>query len=148
MSQPSFLKEFFTSYLSFFARQNPVPVAGKGAIVIMESSEDNPLYHVVREDSMSTKLTPQQLAVVENCGGDLLVSAAADSGKTKVLVEKLMREICVNKRNIIDFIIITYTQKAASELRMKIRPEIAARLAENPGDKQREAKELRCAWMI
>lgn len=92
---------------------------------------------------MSTKLTPQQLAVVENCGGDLLVSAAADSGKTKVLVEKLMREICVNKRNIIDFIIISYTQKAASELRMKIRPEIAARLAENPGDKQRKAKELR-----
>lgn len=84
---------------------------------------------------MSTKLTPQQLAVVENCGGDLLVSAAAGSGKTKVLVEKLMREICDNKRNITDFIIITYTQKAASELRMKIRSEIAARLAENPGDK-------------
>ena len=34
-------------------------------------------------------LTPQQQAVVENRGGSLLVSAAAGSGKTKVLVDRL-----------------------------------------------------------
>ena len=39
------------------------------------------------------KLTPQQRAVVENRGGSLLVSAAAGSGKTKVLVERLFRYV-------------------------------------------------------
>ena len=37
------------------------------------------------------KLTEQQQAAVENRGGSLLVSAAAGSGKTKVLVERLFR---------------------------------------------------------
>ena len=35
------------------------------------------------------KLTEQQQAAVENRGGSLLVSAAAGSGKTKVLVEPI-----------------------------------------------------------
>ena len=38
-------------------------------------------------------LTPQQQAVVENRGGSLLVSAAAGSGKTKVLVDRLFRYV-------------------------------------------------------
>ena len=39
------------------------------------------------------RLTPEQRAVVENRGGSLLVSAAAGSGKTKVLVERLFRYV-------------------------------------------------------
>lgn len=39
------------------------------------------------------KLTEQQQAAVENRGGSLLVSAAAGSGKTKVLVERLFRYV-------------------------------------------------------
>ena len=38
-------------------------------------------------------LTPQQQAVVENRGGSLLVSAAAGSGKTRVLVERLLARV-------------------------------------------------------
>ena len=62
-------------------------------------------------------LTPQQRAVVENRGGSLLVSAAAGSGKTKVLVERLFRCVTEEHCNVDDFLIITYTKAAAAELR-------------------------------
>ena len=42
---------------------------------------------------MSIQLTDSQRAVVEDQGGSLLVSAAAGSGKTKVLVERLFRRV-------------------------------------------------------
>ncbi len=81
-----------------------------------------------------TELTREQRAVVEHHGGALLVSAAAGSGKTKVLVDRLLRQICdVNSPcNIDDFLIITYTKAAAAELRVKIAGEIRKRLAEDP----------------
>ena len=77
-------------------------------------------------------LTPQQQAVVENRGGSLLVSAAAGSGKTKVLVDRLFRYILEDHCNVDDFLIITYTKAAAAELRSKIASELAKRVAEQP----------------
>ena len=79
-------------------------------------------------------LTPQQQAVVENRGGSLLVSAAAGSGKTKVLVERLFRYLTEEHCNVDDFLIITYTKAAAAELRSKIAAELGKRLAQTPGD--------------
>lgn len=80
------------------------------------------------------KLTRAQQAVVENRGGALLVSAAAGSGKTKVLVDRLLSyvEDPIAPANIDDFLIITYTKAAASELRGKISAEISKRLASKP----------------
>ncbi len=80
------------------------------------------------------QLTPAQQAVVENRGGGLLVSAAAGSGKTKVLVERLFRYVTEENCNVDDFLIITYTKAAAAELRNKVAEELSARLAERPGD--------------
>ena len=77
-------------------------------------------------------LTPQQQAVVENRGGSLLVSAAAGSGKTKVLVDRLFRYITEDHCNVDDFLIITYTKAAAAELRSKIASELSKRMAEQP----------------
>ena len=74
-------------------------------------------------------LTPQQQAVVENRGGSLLVSAAAGSGKTKVLVDRLFRYITEDHCNVDDFLIITYTKAAAAELRSKIASELSKRMA-------------------
>lgn len=82
----------------------------------------------------SLTLTPQQQAVVENRGGSLLVSAAAGSGKTKVLVERLFRYVTEEHCNVDDFLIITYTKAAAAELRSKIAAELGKRLAQTPGD--------------
>jgi ATP-dependent helicase/nuclease subunit A len=80
------------------------------------------------------KLTDQQRAAVEDRGGTLLVSAAAGSGKTKVLVERLFRYVTEERRNLDDFLIITYTRAAAAELRSKIAAELNKRLGEDPGD--------------
>lgn len=80
------------------------------------------------------QLTPAQEAAVTDRDGALLVSAAAGSGKTKVLVDRLMAQICdpVRPRNINDYLIITYTKAAASELRAKISGELGKRLALDP----------------
>ena len=55
------------------------------------------------------RLTAAQQAVVENRGGTLLVSAAAGSGKTKVLVDRLLSRILDEQdpKNIDDFLMIT-----------------------------------------
>lgn len=80
------------------------------------------------------KLTQSQQAVVDDRGGALLVSAAAGSGKTKVLVDRLMARICdpVSPCNLDDFLVITYTKAAAAELRVKITQALSKRLSEDP----------------
>lgn len=93
---------------------------------------------------MAEKLTKEQSAAIYDRGGRLLVSAAAGSGKTKVLVDRLMCYIMgtdesgnqVEKpANIDDFLIITYTKAAASELRVKIGTKLSEVIASNPEDK-------------
>ncbi len=83
---------------------------------------------------MAEKLTPQQAQAVHDRGGKLLVSAAAGSGKTKVLVDRLL---CYIKdehdpANLDDFLIITYTKAAASELRGKIGAKLSEQIAAEP----------------
>ena len=86
---------------------------------------------------MADKLTPQQEQAVFDRGGKLLVSAAAGSGKTKVLVDRLLTYLTdsVNPANLDEFLIITYTKAAASELRGKIAAKLTERIAENPSNK-------------
>ena len=79
-------------------------------------------------------LTPQQQAAVENRGGSLLVSAAAGSGKTRVLVDRLFRYVTEERHNVDDFLIITYTRAAAAELRGKIAAELSRRMGEDPSN--------------
>ena len=78
---------------------------------------------------MAEKLTPQQAQAVHNRGGKLLVSAAAGSGKTKVLVDRLMTYLTDEREpaNLDDFLIITYTKAAAAELRGKIAAKLSQR---------------------
>lgn len=78
------------------------------------------------------KLTEQQKAVVENRGGDLLVSAAAGAGKTEVLAERLMSAVVGEKKDIHRFLIITYTRDAAAQLRAKITNKLSEALAADP----------------
>jgi len=79
-------------------------------------------------------LTIEQRAVVENRGGALLVSAAAGSGKTRVLVERLLAYVEQEGRDIDEFLVITFTNAAAAELRGRIAQELSKRLAADPGN--------------
>ena len=58
---------------------------------------------------MADKLTREQQMAVDDRGGKLLVSAAAGSGKTKVLVDRLMKylEDPIAPANLDEFLIIT-----------------------------------------
>ena len=95
---------------------------------------------------MAEKLTPQQEAAVKNRGGKLLVSAAAGSGKTKVLVDRLRSYLLdpVDPADLDEFLIITYTKAAAAELRGKIAAKLSERMAEQPENRhlQRQMQRL------
>ena len=86
---------------------------------------------------MADTLTPQQKEAVINRGGNLLVSAAAGSGKTKVLVDRLMSYLKdpVNPANLDDFLLITYTKAASAELRGKIAAKLSEKIAEEPDNR-------------
>ena len=83
---------------------------------------------------MAVQRTPEQEAVVKNRGGGLLVSAAAGSGKTRVLVERLLDRVVTEGKNVDEFLIITFTRAAAEELRGRIAGELAQALAQQPED--------------
>ncbi len=86
---------------------------------------------------MAEKLTKEQKMAVTDRGGKLLVSAAAGSGKTKVLVDRLLSYLMdpVAPANLDEFLIITYTKAAASELRGKIASKLSEKMTEAPDNK-------------
>jgi ATP-dependent helicase/nuclease subunit A len=68
----------------------------------------------------------QQLAAV-GARGEVFVSAGAGTGKTRVLVERFVRAVCDEGLDVQSVLVITYTRKAAAELRARIRSELGAR---------------------
>ena len=83
---------------------------------------------------MAEKLTNEQQSAVDSRERSLLVSAAAGSGNTKVLVERLFSYVEREGANLDDFLIITYTRAAASELRGKIAKALTERMERDPGN--------------
>ncbi len=82
------------------------------------------------------KWTKDQQTVIENRGGALLVSAAAGSGKTAVLVERVIRRI-MDENDPIDidrFLLVTFTNAAAAEMRSRISAALNESAAANPND--------------
>ncbi|MGN0167013.1 MAG: helicase-exonuclease AddAB subunit AddA [Acetatifactor sp.] len=92
---------------------------------------------------MAVKFTPEQQKVIDLQGCNILVSAAAGSGKTAVLVERIVKKVCDEDRPVdIDrLLIVTFTNAAAAEMRERIAAGIAAKLEENPDSEhiQRQA---------
>ncbi len=81
-------------------------------------------------------LTEAQSRAVAHRSGAMLISAGAGSGKTRVLVERLLDRICRDGLDIDRFLIITYTRAAAAELRSRILSSLAERLREDPTNRQ------------
>ena len=79
-----------------------------------------------------------QLQAIEGNGGTILVSAAAGSGKTAVLVERILRKLCDENKpvNIEDFLIVTFTKAAAAQMKEKISKALSDKVAENPNNKE------------
>ncbi|MCM1135353.1 MAG: helicase-exonuclease AddAB subunit AddA [Clostridium sp.] len=84
---------------------------------------------------MAIKFTPEQQKVIELRDRNILVSAAAGSGKTAVLVERIIRRI-TDKENPVDIdrlLIVTFTNAAAAEMRERISQAIDRQLEAEPG---------------
>src|SRR6201996_1549998 len=65
--------------------------------------------------------TAEQLAAIERRRGDLLLDAGAGSGKTSVLVERFARSVLEDGVEVSAILVITFTEKAAAELRDRVR---------------------------
>ncbi len=82
-------------------------------------------------DNNKIEWTDAQL-LAQRKRGNVLVSAAAGSGKTAVLVEKIMRLMTVSGYSLDQMLVVTYTRNAADELRSKIRKKLTERVAADP----------------
>lgn len=91
--------------------------------------------------------TPEQRAAIDTRGSTVLVSAAAGSGKTRVLTERLMAYLtdAENPVDIDRFLVITYTRAAAAELRSRILDGIYARIASDPENRRLRRQAALCA---
>lgn len=83
---------------------------------------------------MGVNWTCQQLEAIETHGGNILVAAAAGSGKTAVLVERIIRMI-TDKENPVSvdrLLVLTFTDAAAAEMKRKISVAITKKMEEDP----------------
>ena len=84
--------------------------------------------------STARRWTEAQRLAIEHPGGDLLISAAAGSGKTAVLAERCARLVCaapvegVAPTGVENLLVLTFTEAAAAEMRTRIGEALRARL--------------------
>ena len=85
---------------------------------------------------MSVVWTPEQEQAIEARGGTVLVSAAAGSGKTAVLVERVRRRLCDADHpcGADELLVVTYTRAAAAQMRERISLALEEQLRKEPGN--------------
>lgn len=85
---------------------------------------------------MGVKYTEEQQQVINLRNRNILVSAAAGSGKTAVLVERIITRLTkdIPPIDIDQLLVVTYTEAAASEMKERIRSAIESALEKNPQD--------------
>src|SRR5699024_76384 len=83
------------------------------------------------------KWTEEQAEAIYFEGSDILVSAAADSGKTAVLVDRIIQKVIKENDplNIDEIHVATFTSATADEMRTRIGDTLEKSLAENPSSK-------------
>ena len=81
---------------------------------------------------MSNQWTPDQKKVIDLRNRNLLVSAAAGSGKTAVLIERILNLISdpVRPVDIDELLVVTFTRAAAGEMRERLNTAIEKKLSE------------------
>ena len=77
----------------------------------------------------------QKQAIIEK-GSNILVAAAAGSGKTAVLVERIIKKVVEDEIDIDKLLVVTFTNAAASEMRERVLDAIYKKLEDNPNDEK------------
>lgn len=78
--------------------------------------------------------TPKQLQAITQKGNNILVAAAAGSGKTAVLVERIINKITIENIDIDKLLVVTFTNAAATEMRERVLDAIYKKLDEEPNN--------------
>ena len=78
------------------------------------------------------KWTNEQEQAIKENGSNILVAAAAGSGKTAVLVERIINKIINDNIDIDKLLVVTFTNAAASEMRERVLDAIYKKLEEDP----------------
>ncbi len=78
--------------------------------------------------------TNEQKQAIEKEGANILVSAAAGSGKTSVLVARIINKVVNEKIDIDKLLVVTFTNAAASEMKQRLLNAIYEKIDENPND--------------
>jgi ATP-dependent helicase/nuclease subunit A len=89
---------------------------------------------------MAINFTKEQQAVIDARKSNILVSAAAGSGKTAVLVERII-QLIGSGIDIDHLLVVTFTKAAASQMKEKITKAIQKKLLEDPSDKHMQKQE-------
>ena len=94
---------------------------------------------------MDVKWTSEQKKVIDLRDRDILVSAAAGSGKTAVLVERIVNRICVDNPPVdIDrMLVVTFTKAAAAEMRERVSRAIDSLKEQKPDDENLQRQSMR-----
>ena len=82
------------------------------------------------------KWTDEQKQAIYEKGSNILVAAAAGSGKTAVLVERIINKIVNENVDIDKLLVVTFTNAAASEMRERVLNAIYKKIDENPEDER------------
>ena len=85
---------------------------------------------------MPTNWTKEQLQAITEKGSNILVAAAAGSGKTTVLVERIIRKIIDDNIDIDKILVVTFTNAAASEMRERILNALYKEIDKDPLNKR------------
>jgi ATP-dependent helicase/nuclease subunit A len=96
-----------------------------------------PKYSWTGVSSLSNIWTKEQKEAIAGQGGNLLVSAAAGSGKTAVLVQRIIRRI-TDREHPVDadrLLVVTFTNASAAEMRERIGRALAREIEKDPGSK-------------
>jgi len=88
------------------------------------------------------EFTDEQKKAIETLDKSVLVSAAAGSGKTSVLIERIIRIILEGRANVDEMLVVTFTNAAASEMKLRLAAAIKKRMADHPEDVPRMKDQL------
>ncbi len=88
---------------------------------------------------MAMKFTASQTAAIETKDKNILVSASAGSGKTRVLVERVTQQLLAGA-DIDRFLIVTFTEAAAAEMKDRLEGALLAQLANSTGKQQQHLR--------
>lgn len=86
--------------------------------------------------------TKEQKSIIDLRNKNILVSAAAGSGKTAVLVERIINLIKYENEDVNKFLIVTFTNAAASGMKQKIQKSLMKSIKNNEGNKEHLRRQL------